>query len=134
MLLNGYPDFVAFKDDYGAQRILIGTGEIQSMSDLDTQNSIYAVGSLLNHMPAGHNAPIICITVFKRKFCTLALARLNKEQASVPNSVGTVSLKYFVSPSPIDLLSDLKIFVYRLYILLKLMLYDVNIPLKVVAL
>ena len=63
----GYSDFVRYQDDYDAQRILIFNGEIQSTSDADTQNSIYGVGSLLNCLPED-STPIICITIFKRKY------------------------------------------------------------------
>ena len=118
----GYPDFVRYQDDYGAQRILILTGEIQSTRDADTQNSIYGVGSLLNRL-SEDSTPIICITIFKRKYASLALARLDREGCKPNNAVGAVSLKYVVSPVPIDLLSDMKTFAYRLFTLLK-----VNIP------
>ena len=118
----GYPDFVAFKDDYGALRIPICTGEVQSTSDLDMQNSIYAVDSLLKHCAPEDNSPIIYLTVFKRKYCTLAIARLSREKCK-PNTIGTVSQKYFISPSPIDLLNDLKTFASRLYTLLKAQIF-----------
>ena len=36
--------FVVLKEEFGAMQILICMGEIQSTSDPDTQNSIYAVG------------------------------------------------------------------------------------------
>lgn len=58
------------------------------------------------------------IMLFKGKYCTLALARLNREER-VPQAVGTVSVKYFISPSPIDLRVDLKTFAVRLYTVLK---------------
>ena len=52
----------------------------------------------------------------KRKYALLALARLDR--GCRPNNVvGAVSLKYVVSPMPIDLLSDMKTFAYRLFTL-----------------
>ena len=43
---RGYPDFVVHKDDIGAGRILVATGDIQSIRHADIQNSIYGVGCL----------------------------------------------------------------------------------------
>lgn len=43
----GHSDYVVHQDDVNVERILVATGEIQSMSDPDTQNSIYGIGSLL---------------------------------------------------------------------------------------
>ena len=96
---------MGYQDDYGAQRILISTGEIQSTSDPDAQNSIYGVGLLLNHSPED-STPIICITIFERKYALLALARLDRDGSKPINAVGVVSLKYVVSPMPINLLSS----------------------------
>ena len=51
---HGYPDFVALRDNYGAQRIL-AVGEVQNTSYPDTQNSI------------ANTSAIMCIMIFKRK-------------------------------------------------------------------
>ena len=115
---RGFPDFVAHVDDVDAERILISTGEIQSTGDPDTQNSIYGVGSLLKR-DEDDNRPIVCITLFKRKYATLSVARLERVEGQPGDVVGKVSLKYVVSPSPIDLIHDLHIFAKRLYYLLK---------------
>ena len=53
-------------------RILVAVGEVQSTSDPDTQNSIYGIGLL--SCPADTSA-VICVTIFKRKYATLAIAK-----------------------------------------------------------
>ena len=94
---RGYPDFIVHKDDIGAGRILVATGEIQSTNNPAVQNSIYGVGSLLSSVT---NRPILCLTIFKNKTAQLSVARLRHEDEAV---VGAVSLKYVESPSPMDL-------------------------------
>ena len=74
----GHPDFVMYKDNFGVQRIIICTGEVQSTSDPDTQNSIYAIGTMLPDRSDEDTTPVLCIMLFKGKYCTLALARLNR--------------------------------------------------------
>ena len=69
---------------------------------IDTQNSIYGVGSLLK-CDEDDNRPIVCITLFKRKYATLSVARLVRMEGQSEDVVGKVSLKYVASPSPIDL-------------------------------
>ena len=51
------------------------------------------------------NIPILCITLYKGKYYTLTLVRMKREER-VPQAVGIVSRKYFISPS-IDLRVDL---------------------------
>jgi hypothetical protein len=117
---RGYPDFVVLKEQFGARQILVCTGEIQSTSDPDTQNSIYAVGLLLK-LCSQQNRPILCINLFKEKWANLAIARLTQQAGGPPNSVGKVSLKYICSSSPINLKQNLKLFANRLYVQLKLL-------------
>ena len=57
---------------YGARQIVISTGEIQSTSDPDMQNSIYAVGSFLTQRKPQDTKPIICVNLFKDKWASLA--------------------------------------------------------------
>ena len=114
----GHPDFVILEDCYGARQILISTGEIQSTSDPDMQNSTYAVGSFLTRRTRQDTKPIICVNLFKEKWCSLAIARMDRGSGP-PNSVGKVSLKYYISPSPINLKRNLRTFANRLYCLLK---------------
>jgi hypothetical protein len=117
---RGYPDFVLLEEEFGARQIVVCTGEIQSTSDPDTQNSIYAVG-LLSKLCSQRIKPILCINLFKEKWASLAIARLSQQAGGPPNSVGKVSLKYVCSPSPIDLKNRLKLFANRLYVQLKLL-------------
>lgn len=116
---RGVPDYLVHKDLFGAGRVLVATGEIQSTSRPDIQNSIYGIGSLLNNLEFGDEAgPILCITMFKKKSATLSVAkRAPPKHAGLPEVVGTVSLKYLVSPSPMDLdtISGLKTFATRIY-------------------
>ena len=65
---RGVPDYVVHRDGVGADRILVATGEIQSMNRADIQNSIYGVGELFT---AG--GPILCITIFKNKSATMSI-------------------------------------------------------------
>ena len=87
-----HPDFVILDDFYGARQILISKGKIQSTSDPDTQNSIYAVGSFLTHRTHRDTKPIIYVNLFKEKWFTIARI----ERGSGPqNSVEKVSLKFY---------------------------------------
>ena len=99
---RGCPDFVVYKDDVGAGRILVATGEIQSTSNSAVQNAIYAVGSLLRNYEA---KPMLCITILKDKVAQLAVARLQESDFKHDDKlvVGEVSLRYVSSPSPMDL-------------------------------
>ena len=116
----GHPDFVVLEEEFSARQIVICTGEIQSMSDPDTQKSIYAVGSFMKHRSEQNSKPILCVNLFKEKWASLAIARLQRG-AGPPNSVGKVTLKYCGSPLPINLKTDLKIFANRLYTQLRLL-------------
>ena len=99
---RGYPDFVVHKDDIGAGRILVATGEIQSTRHADIQNSIYGVGCLLKNIT---NRPILCLSIFKNKTAQLSVARLREDETVKGHQkfVGAVTLRYVVSPSPMDL-------------------------------
>ena len=99
---RGYPDFVIHKDDIGAGRILVATGEIQSTRRSDVQNSIYAIGSLLNTYG---NRPLLCSTIYKDKNAQIAVAKLIQSECDEAVA-GAVSLKYVISPSPMDLKSE----------------------------
>ena len=121
---RGFPDYVVHNDLFGAGRILVATGEIQPTNRPDVQNSIYGVGSLLNNIEFGTVAgPIVCITLFKKKSATLSIARLRSttpeevEGTGMQDVVGSVTLKYVVSPSPMDLdtVTGLQNFAARLY-------------------
>ena len=71
---SGMPDFVVHQERFGAGRILVGTGEIQSTRHPDVQNSIYGIGHLLNnflHFEA--QQPVVCITLFQKKMQHLQL-------------------------------------------------------------
>ena len=95
---RGFPDFIIHKEDIGAGRILVCTGEIQSTNNPALQNSIYGIGS--------HGSrPILCLTIFKNKMAQLLVARLSTTQLQLENETvqGAVSLKYVVNPSPLDL-------------------------------
>ena len=83
--LWGYPDFIVHKDDIGAGRIHVATGEINNPA---VQNSIYAVGSLLETQ---------CSIV------QLSVARPRPVEHEDEAGVGTVSAKYVASLSPLDL-------------------------------
>ena len=97
---RGVPDFTVFKEDVGAGRILVTTGEIlQSTNRPAVQNSIYGVGSLL--LNEGKR-PIL---LYKNKFAQLSVARLIPGLHEDPNVMGAVTLKFVVSPCPMDLRS-----------------------------
>ena len=50
-LFRGHPDFAMYEEDSGEVcHILVGTGEVQSTSRPDVQNSIHEVGSLLRYL------------------------------------------------------------------------------------
>ena len=91
---RGYPDFIVHKDDIGAGRILVATGEMNNPA------VIYGVGSLLSSIS---NRPILCLTIFKNKTAQLSVARLRPVAHEDEAVVGAVSLKYIESPSPMDL-------------------------------
>ena len=88
----------------GACRIVVPIGEIESTNNLDVQNLTYGIGSLF-HEDA--SSPIVCITVLNpgtgkaKRTCT---AR-NPTRADI---VGAVQLKYYISPSPINLTDDME--------------------------
>ena len=113
---RGHPDFVVHKEDIGAGRLLVATGEIQSTNNPAVPNSIYSVGSLLKNSDADAQRPILCLTIFKNKSAQLLVARLRPTDCSNGEIMGTVSLKYVVSPSPLDLrtLDGLKTLAARL--------------------
>ena len=89
------------------QNTLILTGEIQSTGDPDTQNSIYGMESLLK-CDEDDNRPIVCITLFKRKYATLSVARPVRMEGQSEDVVGKVSL------TPIDLIHNLQIFAKKI--------------------
>ena len=93
-------DFTVFKEDVGAGRILVTTGEIQSTNRPAVQNSVYGVGSLL--LNEGKR-PILCLTIYKNR--QLSVARLIPRLHEDPNVMGVVTLKFVVSPCPMDLRS-----------------------------
>ena len=97
---RGHPDFVVEKEDVGAGCILVATGEVQSMNAPHVQNSIYAVGSLLRD---DGKRLILCLTIFKSKMAQLAVARVTPTPTEDEAVVGSVSMKYIVTPSPMDL-------------------------------
>ena len=97
---RGHPDFVVEKEDVGAGCILVATGEVQSTHAPHVQNSIYAVGSLLRD---DGKRPILCLTIFKSKMAQLAVARVTPTPTEDEAVVGSVSMKYIVTPSPMDL-------------------------------
>ena len=106
---RGIPDYVVHKDFFGAGHILVATGEVQSTN---------GVGSLLTNLELSQETgPIVCITLYEKKSSTLSIARLTPAVTDIPDVVGSVSLKYVVSPSPMDLdtVSGLKQFAMRLY-------------------
>ena len=98
---RGYPDFIVHEEDVGAGRMLVATGEIQSTQNPDVQNSIYAVGCLLKNLDPSR--PILCLIIYKNKCAQLAVARLSPGTCEEEEIEGSVSLKYVVSPSPMDL-------------------------------
>ena len=116
---RGVPDYVVHKDLFGAGHILVATGEVQSTNRPDVQNSIYGVGSLLTNLELCHKTgAIVCVTLFKKKNATLSIARLTPAVGTgIPDVVGSVSLKYVVSPAPMDLdtVGGLKQFATRLH-------------------
>ena len=76
------------------------TGEIQSTNRPAVQNSIYGVGSLL--LNEGKR-PILCLTIYKNRVAQLSVARLIPGLHEDPNVMGAVTLKFVVSPCPMDL-------------------------------
>ena len=100
---RGFPDFVIHKDDVGAGRILVATGEIQSTNHPAVQNSMYAVGSLLHTYGA---KPILCLTIFKDKLSVARLMQSDYEHDNSEAVAGAVSLKYVISPSPMNLKTE----------------------------
>ena len=80
----------------------MATGEIQSTNHPAIQNAIYAVGSLLH---TDGTKPILCLTLFKNKTAQLAVAKLkgSSYEHNRQPVVGEVSLKYVISPAPMDL-------------------------------
>ena len=118
---RGYPDFVVHEDDVGASRILVATGEIQSTKNPAIQNSIYGIGCLLKNV---ETRPIICLSIFKEKSAQLLVARLQSldgEGEGHETAVGTVTLKFVASPTPINLKTKNGIMALarRLYYVLK---------------
>ena len=51
------------------------------------------------------NWPILCLSIFKNKTAQLSVARLREDETVErhQNVVGAVTLRYVVSPSPMDL-------------------------------
>ena len=100
-MFKGCPDFtVHFKSDTTANRILMVMGEVQSIRDPMTQNAIYAVGTLSKTPLKG----IIGVNSIKNKSATTSITRLRAKSPSDPqNALGTVTLKYFMSPHAVDL-------------------------------
>lgn len=98
---RGYPDFsIHYESDTIADRILVIMGEIQSTRDPATQNAIYAVGNLVNTT----RKELLVLTIFKNKSASTSVARLKDVPPPNPlKSIGVVTLKYFISPSPLDL-------------------------------
>lgn len=121
---RGQPDFVLFQNDVGAGQILVASGEVQSTRQPQVQNGIYAVGHLLNNLHLDVQK-VICITIFKNKSLSLAVARLQppEEGEDLPAGevVGKVSFKSFISPSALGLIhaDGLKEASARLFYLLK---------------
>ena len=87
---RGRPDFVVLKEDVGASQLLVSTGEIQSTNYPHVQNSIYAVGSLLQ----SHGKPVLCLTIYKWKHAQLSVAKItptdHQDQAVCWDSVPQV--------------------------------------------
>ena len=107
------PDFVLLKADVGAGQFLVSTGEKQSTNHPDVQNSIYAVGSPLE----SNGRPIVCVTMLKSKHAQLSVAKISSLSHATEPVVGAVSLKYIVSPAPMDLstLDGMNTFSTRLF-------------------
>ena len=74
-------------------------GEVQSTRDPATQNAIYAVGNL----GKTYRKELLVLTIFKNKSASTAIARLRDEASCPTNVLGTVTLKSFISPHPMDL-------------------------------
>lgn len=99
-MFRGYPDFaVRYESETIANRILVVMGEIQSTRDPATQNAIYAIGNLMN---TSRNE-LLVLTILKSKSASTSVVRLNNGPSSPANVLGVVSLKFFVSPHPVDL-------------------------------
>ena len=79
------------------------------------------------HALHNEDALISKMRLITRKYgnATLAIARLKRvpQEMTYGKAIGTVSLKYVVSPSPIDLIMDLKTFAIRLYSLLSKLIF-----------
>ena len=66
IMFRGMPDFV-HQEQFGAGRILVGTGEIQLTRHPDVQNAIYGIGHLLNNfLHFEVRQPVVCITILKK--------------------------------------------------------------------
>ena len=106
---RGYPDFTLYyKGEQVANRILVVMGEVQSTNEPAVQNVIYAVGNL-SKTP---RKELLVLTVYKNKSVSLSVARLVDADADAsgtpgtpPESLGIVSLKYYIMPHPYDLLA-----------------------------
>ena len=64
---------------------------------------MYAVGSLLHTYGA---KPILCLTIFKDKLSVARLMQSDYEHDNSEAVAGAVSLKYVISPSPMNLKTE----------------------------
>ena len=104
---RGYPDFTLYsKGEQVANRILVVMGEVQSTNEPAVQNAIYAISNL-SKTP---RKELLVLTVYNNISVSLSVARLVDADASgtpgtPAESLGIVSLKYYITPHSYNLLA-----------------------------